>query len=97
MDYFPVGSYGSDSEVREDLPAVAMRRAARNWGTVFHPSSVVVVGDTPRDVACGKHGGTRTVAVATGKFSAESLEAVGADSVLPDLSDLQRAVGAILG
>ena len=96
MHFFPVGSYGSDSEVREDLPQVAMRRAARNWGTTFHPSSVVVVGDTPRDVACGKHGGTRTVAVATGRFSRERLEAAGADRVLQDLGDMDRAMEALL-
>ena len=96
MDFFPIGSYGSDSEIREDLPVVAMRRAARNWGTVFHPSSVVVVGDTPRDVACGRHGGTRTVAVATGKYPRESLAAAGADRVLEDLGDLDLALESLL-
>jgi len=95
MDFFPIGSYGSDSEVREDLPEVAIRRAARNWGTIFHPSSVVVVGDTPRDVACGKHGGTRTVAVATGRYPPESLAAAGADRVLEDFGDLNRVVDAL--
>jgi phosphoglycolate phosphatase len=97
LDFFPIGSYGSDSELREDLPQVAMLRAARNWSTTFHPSSVVVVGDTPRDVACGKHGGTRTVAVATGKFTMEALAAAGADLVLQDLGDLDRALEALLG
>ncbi len=96
MGYFPIGSYGSDSEIRNDLPAVAMRRAATKWGRIFHPASVVVVGDTPRDVACGKHGGTRTVAVATGKFPPDTLEAAGADRVLQDLGDLHKAVEALL-
>jgi phosphoglycolate phosphatase-like HAD superfamily hydrolase len=95
-DYFKVGGYGSDSEVREDLPGVAIRRAARTWGTDFHPSSVVVVGDTPRDVACGKHGGTKTVAVATGRHDMESLEAVGPDRVLADLADLNGSLDALL-
>lgn len=96
MDHFPIGSFGSDSEIREDLPAVAIRRATLAWGTNFHPSSVVVVGDTPRDVACGKHGGTRTVAVATGPFSAQALVAAGADRVLPDLGDLELVLEALL-
>ncbi len=96
MDYFPVGGFGSDSEVREDLPAVAIRRAARAWGVEFAPSSVVVVGDTPRDVACGQHGGTRTVAVATGRFDVASLVAAGADEVLEDLGDLAGSVEALL-
>ena len=94
--YFPIGGFGSDSEVREDLPAVAMRRAEREWGTDFPAPSVVVIGDTPRDVACGKHRGTRTLAVATGRFDAESLAASGPDRVLEDLEDLAEAVQALL-
>lgn len=96
MDYFPIGGYGSDSEVREELTAVAMRRAARVWGINFPAPSVVVVGDTPRDVACGKHGGTRTVAVATGRYDAERLAATGPDRVLENFGDLAEAVQALL-
>jgi phosphoglycolate phosphatase len=97
MDFFPVGGYGSDGEAREELPPVAMRRAARNWGRPFPASSVVVVGDTPRDVECGKHSGTKTVAVATGRFNLGALEATGADRVLADLGDLAGSVDALLG
>ncbi len=97
MDYFPIGGFGSDSEVREELPVVAMERAERNWGVAFHPGSVVVIGDTPRDVACGKHAGTRTVAVATGRFDEEALARTGADRVLPDMTDLEGAVRTLLG
>ena len=95
-DYFQVGGYGSDSEVREDLPAVAMGRASRIWGKDFPAQSVVVVGDTPRDVACGKYGGTKTVAVATGRFDAERLAATNPDHVLDDLADLSESVRALL-
>ncbi len=97
LEHFPVGGFGSDSETREELTAVAMERAARHWGREFPPASVVVVGDTPRDVACGRHGGTRTVAVATGRHDAGSLAAAGADRVLPDMGDLPAALEAILG
>ena len=97
MGYFPVGGYGSDGEAREDLPPVAMRRAATNWGKTFQASSVVVVGDTPRDVECGKYSGTQTVAVATGRFDVATLEATGADRVLGDFGDLAGTVDALLG
>jgi len=97
MDYFQVGGYGSDSEVREDLTAVAMDRASRVWGRSFPAHSVVVVGDTPRDVACGKYGGAKTVAVATGRFDAEKLAATGPDHVLDDLGNLSESVRALLG
>jgi phosphoglycolate phosphatase-like HAD superfamily hydrolase len=97
MRFFPVGGFGSDSEIREDLAAVAIRRAAKNWDTIFPAAAVVVVGDTPRDVACGKLAGTRTVAVATGRFDPASLEATAADRVLGDFGDLRESVAAILG
>jgi len=97
MDYFPVGGFGSDSEVREDLPAVAIERASSRWGVDFDRGRVVVIGDTPRDVACGKHGGTRTVAVATGRYDEGILVTTGADRVLPDLSNLTETVEALLG
>ena len=96
LEYFPVGGFGSDSEIREDLPAVAMERAARNWGVAFDPQAVVVIGDTPRDVACGKYGGTRTVAVATGRFDETALADTGADHVLPDMTDLEGTVEVLL-
>jgi phosphoglycolate phosphatase-like HAD superfamily hydrolase len=95
-DYFEVGGYGSDSERRVDLPAVAIRRAYEAWGSSFPPSSVVVIGDTPRDVACGRYGGTKTVAVATGRHDTEVLAAEGPDEVLADLSDLEGSVRALL-
>lgn len=95
MEFFSVGGYGSDSELRDDLPAIAMERAAREWGMVFSPQDVVVIGDTPRDVSCGQFGGTRTVAVATGRYGVEELEETGADHVLPDMKDLERTVKAL--
>lgn len=96
IDFFPVGGFGSDSEVRDHLPAFAIRRAAKNWGVEFPPDRVVVVGDTPRDVACGRFGGTRTVGVATGRFDISSLEEAGADHVLPDMGDLRETISVLL-
>lgn len=91
-DPFPLGAFGSDHEVRNHLPGIAMDRAARHWGRRFSGREVVVVGDTPRDVACGRHHGTRTVAVATGRFTVEELADAGADEALPDLSDTSRVL-----
>jgi len=95
-DRFEVGGYGSDHEVREHLPAIALERAFEAWGVRFPPESAVIVGDTPRDVECGKHGGTRTVAVATGRFGREQLEATGADEVFDDFSDVASVIDVLL-
>jgi phosphoglycolate phosphatase-like HAD superfamily hydrolase len=85
-EHFSFGSYGSDNEERDDLPAIAVRRARELWGDAVTPDQTIIVGDTPRDVQCGKAGGTRTLAVATGHFSLVELEAAGPDHLLDDLA-----------
>jgi phosphoglycolate phosphatase-like HAD superfamily hydrolase len=94
---FGVGGYGSDHEERRHLPGIALGRALELWGVDFPGDRVFVVGDTPRDVLCGQHHGTRTVAVATGHFDREQLEATGADVVLEDLSETTAVLEILLG
>lgn len=94
---FSFGSYGSDHEERDALPAIAVGRARDLWGAVVNAGDAIVVGDTPRDVACGKAGGTRTLAVATGHFSFEDLQATGADHVLRDLTSTTDVIELLTG
>ena len=94
--FFAIGGYGSDHEIREHLPAIALERAFETWGVRFPAASTVIVGDTPRDVECGKHEGTRTVAVATGRIPRERLETTGADAILDDFSDVASVIQALL-
>ena len=93
---FEVGGYGSDHAIRERLPAIALERAFEAWGVRFPPESAVIVGDTPRDVECGKHEGTRTVAVATGRVPREQLETTGADAIFDDFSDVAAVIEVLL-
>lgn len=93
--HFPVGGFGSDNEVRNELPRVALDRASAHWGRAFRGSDAVIVGDTPRDVACGKAVGAATVAVATGRFSRAQLLDTPADRVLPDLVDTAAVIEAL--
>jgi phosphoglycolate phosphatase len=85
------GGFGSDSEHRGELPGVARARAG-GWSR----ERTVVIGDTPRDIACARADGVRVVAVATGSYSAAELaeaDAVvdGVRSALPVLADFARA------
>jgi phosphoglycolate phosphatase len=91
-DPFVLGGYGSDSEEREHLPGVALDRAVRRFGVRLAPEAVTVIGDTPRDVACGLAHRLGTLAVATGRFGAGALRASGAHAVLDDLRDTDRVV-----
>jgi phosphoglycolate phosphatase-like HAD superfamily hydrolase len=96
-DRFVVGAFGSDHHDRAALPAVAIERAAALRGHRFTGKSVVIVGDTPADIACGAHLGVRSVAVATGEFAAHELHPHGPDHVFDDLSDVDAVLGALLG
>ena len=94
--YFPFGAFGSDSADRYALPAIALERAAERTGRRFGGKSIVVVGDSVHDVACGRSLGVRSVAVATGPTRADQLAAERPDALLSDFSDVRRALEAIL-
>jgi phosphoglycolate phosphatase-like HAD superfamily hydrolase len=93
---FAVGAFGSDSHRRADLPVVAAERAARHAGRTFTGADVVIVGDTPDDVACGRPIGARVVAVATGFYHAAELRSVGAAQVFEHLRDTAAVLAALL-
>lgn len=97
FDHFGMGSYGSDHEERDELAGIALARAAERWAVTFDPQDVFVVGDTPRDVQCGRTGGMRTLAVATGHYGVDDLESCGADHVMADLTDTERVVTLLAG
>lgn len=73
--YFPFGAFGSDSANREELPPVAVERASRIDGHRFQGREVVIIGDSIYDVRCGVPHGATTIAIASGKTSAEKLRA----------------------
>jgi phosphoglycolate phosphatase-like HAD superfamily hydrolase len=82
------GAFGEDSHDRRDLPAVARERISRHLSVDLTPEQLIVIGDTPNDIACARHFGARAVAVATGRsYSAADLLAHSPDALLPDLAD----------
>jgi phosphoglycolate phosphatase len=93
---FRVAAYGSDAVNRPDLPPIAAHRAERFFGKVPSGEEVVIIGDTPADIACGSCISARAVAVATGGYSVSDLAACGPHAVFEDLSDTNRVVDAIL-
>ncbi len=86
--HFGFGAFGDDAIHRNDLLDVALQRARESGLEPFAPADIMVVGDTPLDVACAKAGGAKAVAVATGEFDAEALRSAGADVVLENLRDV---------
>ena len=83
--YFPFGAYGCDHADRNRLGPIALERAAAHAGRNFSAVETLVIGDTPKDIACAHAIGARCLAVSTGQFSAAALEAHGADHVVESL------------
>jgi phosphoglycolate phosphatase len=82
------GGFGSDSEDRAALPAIARRRAGH-----VRREQAIVIGDTPRDIACAKADGVRCVAVTTGQYGPTEL--AGADAVAQDAAELRTRLAEL--
>lgn len=93
---FPVGAYGSDSAQRTDLPAIAASRAVPHFGREPQREEIVIIGDTPADVTCGRQVGARGIGVATGSYPLADLLNAGAYAAFDDLSPTDRVLRAIL-
>jgi phosphoglycolate phosphatase len=91
--HFPSGQggFGSDSEDRAGLPGIARKRAGHDG--ISHPRGrTIVIGDTPRDIACARADELRCIAVTTGPFEAAAL--TGADAVAGDPGALRTLLEA---
>lgn len=95
--FFPPGQggFGSDDEDRTRLPEVARRRAGSTGGQAYPRERTVVIGDTPRDIACARADGVRCVAVSTGLYGAAEL--ADADAVARSGHELVDVLGRLTG
>jgi phosphoglycolate phosphatase len=94
--FFPSGQggFGSDSELRAELVAIARRRAGTNGGA--HPrEDTLLIGDTPLDVAAASAGGVRCVAIEGKRFPADALMAAGATATVAEIPELEAVLAAL--
>ena len=94
--YFRLGAFGSDCEQRHGLPQIAVDRARELTGRAFSGKDVIVIGDTPSDVHCGRSLGVFALGVATGRHGRAELLAAGADEVFEDLSNTPEVLRVLL-
>ncbi|MFN0063003.1 MAG: HAD family hydrolase [Myxococcaceae bacterium] len=90
-EHFSFGGFGDDHEQREQLIAKGAERGANQLGHAVTDCRIVVIGDTPKDVAAALHIGATCIGVGTGSFSAAQLRAAGAKHAFDTLA----APGAI--
>lgn len=95
LGYFSFGAFGNDALYRHDLPEIAIARAYDRTGATFKAKDVVIIGDTPNDIDCGRHLNVRSIGVATGGYSNEALAEAHPDHLFNDLTETERLLDAI--
>lgn len=93
---FGFGGFGCDAEARGELIRVGAERGAAALGQPLERCRVVVIGDTPKDVAAAQAIGAECIGVATGSYSVADLLESGATAAFEDLSG-PEALEALLG
>ena len=93
--FFRCGAFGEVSLDRHALFSTAIARVRECGGLDVPVSQVVVIGDTPLDVAAAAAGGARSLAVATGSYGVEALTTAGADVVFETLADTSAVLDEI--
>lgn len=92
--YFPFGAFADDHHDRNELGRFARSRAADLHGE-FPPDRVYVLGDTPKDIECGRAIAAKTVAIATGQYSVAELQEHEPDYLFEDLRDTKAVLAAL--
>ena len=95
-DRFRINAFGSDHELRPQLPAIAQRRASETLGLDIAGERLIVIGDTPADIDCGRSLGAKAIGIASGHYSVEQLEAHDPYAVFPSLKNTQQVLESIL-
>ncbi len=88
--YFPVGGFGADGETRDEVIASGIAKAQALHDRHF--DRIIILGDTPHDIGCGRANGCLTVAVTTGPYAAADLQGCQPDLLLPDFADAHRVL-----
>jgi len=83
---FETGAFADDHEDRNQIAAIAKERGGRILGQKLAPEEVLVIGDTPLDIRCGRAIGAKVLAVATGGAKLHELEHHNPDWAVPDVS-----------
>ena len=95
-DRFRINAFGSDHEHRPLLPAIAQKRASEKLGLDIAGDRVIVIGDTPADIECGRSLGARAIGVASGHYTVEQLQAHNPYAVFPSLKNTEQVLQTIL-
>jgi len=95
--YFKFSVYGTEAKSRVDMARLAIKKAEQLTGARFKGKDIVIIGDSVRDVECGKQLNALTIAVATGFHSEQELLSKKPDYLFENLDNYQKVLNIIEG
>ncbi len=93
---FAFGGFGCDHERRDELLRIGATRGAARLAAPLEACRVVVIGDTPKDIAAAQAIGAESIAVATGPYALAALAACAPTHSFSDLGE-KGVLEALLG
>jgi phosphoglycolate phosphatase len=87
-EQFEVGAFADDSMERNEIAAIAKRRGEKLSGKNLRGDEVLVIGDTPLDIACARSIGAKVIAVGTGMYRPQDLRPLQPDWAVDNLEQL---------
>jgi len=88
--YFRIGGFADGHFERAGIAREALKKARERWGGAVEPEEILVIGDTPFDIDCGRAIGARTAGVGTGYCDWDALEARRPDYLFRDLGNVEN-------
>jgi phosphoglycolate phosphatase-like HAD superfamily hydrolase len=88
---FETGAFADDNEDRDLIAVAARERGRRILGKSLRDDEILVIGDTPFDIRCGRAINAKVLAVATGGATLEELKRYQPDWAVEDLRQMSVA------
>ena len=95
LERFTVIACAEDGNTRDELPKVALQRAAVHAGRPVQPADTYILGDTPRDIQCARANDCVCISVATGRYAVDQLSEAGGDNVFESFADVAAVLDAM--
>ncbi len=84
-DEFQTGAFADDHEERDHIAMAAKERGNKFFKRKLRGDEILVIGDTPLDIRCGRAIGAKVLAVATGGSTLKELQEHKPDWAVEDL------------
>ncbi len=97
LNYFHVGGYGDTFGEKWDAALICQSEAEQQYGVVFKPKNVFIIGDSKYDIICARRLGMTSIGVATGWTDYETLLESEPDYLFSDLGDFRKILQILEG